>query len=126
MTDGRRSATARRFRDLYEDIASDLGGLAHHSQGQKQLIRRAAMLSAECERMEALSARGERELDLTAYGSAADRIGRILQRLGLSRLARDVNKDERDLGAIMGRVSEAAAQADRAHLQGMRRVSNDR
>jgi hypothetical protein len=83
------------------------------------------MLSAECERMEALSARGERELDLTAYGSAADRIGRILQRLGLSRLARDVNKDERDLGAIMGRVSEAAAQADRAHLQGSRRVSND-
>jgi hypothetical protein len=90
-----RSVTYRRFKDLYQDIASDLGGLDHLSEGQKQLIRRASMLSAE--RMEAMSARGERELDLAEYGAAADRIGRILQRLGLSRLATDVNKDERSL-----------------------------
>jgi hypothetical protein len=56
MTDGR-SATARRFKDLVQDISSDLGGVALLSEGQRQLIRRAAMLSAECERHEALSAR---------------------------------------------------------------------
>ena len=35
LSDGR-SVTARRFRDLYEDISSDLGGLAHLSEGQKR------------------------------------------------------------------------------------------
>jgi hypothetical protein len=58
MTDGR-SATARRFKDLVEDISADLGGKELLSEGQRQLIRRAAMLSAECERLEALAARGE-------------------------------------------------------------------
>jgi hypothetical protein len=33
----------------------DLGGKALLSEGQRQLIRRAAMLSAESERMEALA-----------------------------------------------------------------------
>ena len=58
MTDGR-SATAR-FRDLYEDIVADLGGQDLLSEGQKQLARRAAMLSAEAERLEALTVRDER------------------------------------------------------------------
>jgi hypothetical protein len=40
MVDGR-SVTARRFKDLYEDIAADLGGLDQLSEGQRQLIRRA-------------------------------------------------------------------------------------
>jgi hypothetical protein len=35
LTDGR-SATARRFRDLVEDICGDLGGAAHLSEGQRQ------------------------------------------------------------------------------------------
>src|ERR1700730_445189 len=38
LNDGR-SATARRFRDLVIDIAADLGGKEHLSEGQKQLIR---------------------------------------------------------------------------------------
>jgi len=37
-------------------ISADLGGVAMLSEGQRQLIRRAAMLSAECERQEAMSA----------------------------------------------------------------------
>ena len=45
--------TARRFQDLYEDVANDLGGIDLLSEGQKQLIRRAATLSAESERQEA-------------------------------------------------------------------------
>ena len=36
LADGR-SVTARRFRDLYEDIAADLGGLDQLSEGQRQL-----------------------------------------------------------------------------------------
>lgn len=34
MTDGR-SATARRFKDLVEDIAADLGGKENLSEGQR-------------------------------------------------------------------------------------------
>jgi hypothetical protein len=102
LSDGR-SATARRFRDLYEDIATDLGGLDLLSAGQKQLARRAAMLSAECERMEAMAARNDRRpdgaiawkseapfvFDLEIYGALCDRLGRLFGRLGLERIARD-------------------------------------
>jgi hypothetical protein len=89
-TDGR-SMTARRFKDLVEDIAADLGGKAMLSEGQRQLIRRAAMLSAECERQEALAARGEAEFNCELYGTMCDRLGRLFGRLGLERVARPVN-----------------------------------
>ena len=77
LTDGR-SATARRFRDLFEDICGDLGGAAHLSEGQRQLVRRAAMLSAESERLEAMAARGEAVFDIDLYGMLCDRLGRVL------------------------------------------------
>jgi hypothetical protein len=79
LTDGR-SAAARRFRDLFEDICVDLGGAAHLSEGQRQLVRRAAMLSAESERLEALAAPGEPGFDIDLYG---------LARIGLKRVPRD-------------------------------------
>jgi len=94
MVDGR-SATARRFKDLVEDIAADLGGKDHLSEGQRQLIRRAAMLSAESERMEALAARGEAEFDIDLYGMICDRLGRLFGRLGLERKSKDVTPDLR-------------------------------
>jgi hypothetical protein len=89
MVDGR-SATARRFKDLVEDIAADLGGNDRLSEGQRQLIRRAAMLSAESERMEALAARGEAGFDIDLYGMLCDRLGRLFGRLGLERKSKDV------------------------------------
>jgi hypothetical protein len=89
MTDGR-SATARRFKDLVQDISADLGGIDRLSEGQRQLIRRAAMLSAECERQEALSVRGDAEFDCEAYGVMCDRLGRLFGRLGLERIAKPV------------------------------------
>lgn len=87
MTDGR-SATARRFKDLIDDISGDLGGAGLLSEGQRQLVRRAAMLSAESERMEAASVRGE-AFDIDAYGVLCDRLGRLFQRIGLRRVPRD-------------------------------------
>jgi hypothetical protein len=62
-----RSATARRFRDLYHDICADLGGPEYLSTGELQLVRRASMLSAECERQEALAAQDDVEFDCDAY-----------------------------------------------------------
>ena len=48
------------------------------------------MLSAECEKLEAQSARGEADFKLEQYGQMTDRLGRCLQRLGLKRVQRDV------------------------------------
>ena len=101
MTDGR-SLTARRFQDLYEDVANDLGGLDLLSEGQKQLIRRAAMLSAESERQEAEWANG-RPFDLTVYSTTANCLRRILESLGLERVARPVNDGSQALADYFSR-----------------------
>jgi hypothetical protein len=87
-TDGR-SLMGRRFRDLVDDIALDLGGKDHLSTGQLQLIRRAAMLSVQCEALEAEAVSG-REFDTETFGQLTDRLGRCFQRLGLKRVARPV------------------------------------
>jgi hypothetical protein len=88
MTDGR-SLTARRFQDLYEDIANDLGELDILSEAQKQLIRRVATLPAESERQEAEWANG-RPFDLTAYSTTANCLRRIFATLGIERRGRDI------------------------------------
>src|ERR1700732_3059258 len=69
-----RSQTARRFRDLVETIGNDLGGVDHLSEGQKQLIRRAATLSIMAEAMEADAVRNL-AFDGEAYGVLCDRLG---------------------------------------------------
>ena len=88
MTDGR-SLTARRFQDLYEDIANDLGGLDVLSEAQKQIIRRAATLSAESERQESEWANG-RPFDLTVYSTTTNCLRRLFETLGIQRQARDI------------------------------------
>lgn len=89
LADGR-SVTARRFKDLTEFIAIDLGGVDRLSEGEKQLIRRAAALSAECERQEALWARGEAEFDIAAYSVLTNAVRRVFETIGLKRVPRDV------------------------------------
>jgi hypothetical protein len=90
LTDGR-SASARRFKDLIEDIMLDLGGADMLSEGQRQLIRRAAMLSAESERLEARWARGESEFEIGAYATLTNALRRVLETLGLKRMPWPVN-----------------------------------
>jgi hypothetical protein len=47
-----RSPYARRWRDIVAEITNDLGGGDLLSEGQKQLIRRAATIAVSCERLE--------------------------------------------------------------------------
>ncbi len=94
FVDGRTEA-ARRFRDVLVEIASDLGGSDTLSEGQRQLARRAAMMSVQCETLEAKSIAGE-EIDLDLYGALSDRIGRAFTRLGIKRAARNVTPDLRE------------------------------
>jgi hypothetical protein len=66
---------SRRFRDVLASIATDLGGADRLSEGQKQIARRCAMLSVECEIMESAAVAGE-PFDVDTYGQLADRLGR--------------------------------------------------
>ncbi len=84
-----RTESARRFRDVLAEIVSDLGGADLLSEGQRQLARRAAMMSVEAERQEAEAVAGGK-LDPDAFGALADRLGRVFNRLGLKRVPRDV------------------------------------
>jgi hypothetical protein len=84
-----RSRASRRFRDLLAGIASDLGGVNELSVGQMQLARRCALLSVQCEIMEAAAVDGK-DFDLDQYGELTDRLGRAFQRLGLRRQPRDI------------------------------------
>ena len=84
-----RSLTARRFRDLIQTFSNDLGGPGVISEGQMQLIRRAAALSIMAESIETDLARGL-DFDVNTYGQVTDRLRRVVETLGLRRQARDV------------------------------------
>jgi hypothetical protein len=87
-----RLKVSRRFRDMLASIATDLGGVDRLSEGQKQIARRCAMLSVECEIMESAAVAGE-PFDIETYGQLTDRLGRAFQRLGLKRALHDVTPD---------------------------------
>ena len=83
-----RTQTSRRFRDLVEVMTVDLGGPDLMSEAKRQLIRRAATLSIMAEAIEADVVR-DLGFDILNYGTVCDRLRRILESLGLERVARD-------------------------------------
>jgi hypothetical protein len=83
---------ARRFRDVLDQVISDLSGPEGLSEGQRQLARRATTIAIACERLEGEAAAGN-EINLEVYGALTDRLGRCFQRLGLRRRARNVTPD---------------------------------
>ncbi len=103
-----RSLEARRFRDVLSEIMSDLGGSDRLSEGQRQLARRAAMLSVRGELMEAEAVKTGK-IDLPAYGTLTDQLGRCLNRIGLRRVARDIGPQSIAEYAEMKRRQREAA-----------------
>jgi hypothetical protein len=87
-----RSPWARRLRDLICLHISDLGGIEAVSEAERSIVRRAATITVELERLEARFATAEAatadELDL--YVRAAGNLRRLLESLGLRRRPRDV------------------------------------
>lgn len=82
-----RTLPARRYRDLCNDIASDLGG--DPSAGQWLIINRAAGLTVQCELLDQAILKGE-PVDIAAYTTLTNALVRTLKTLGLERRARDV------------------------------------
>lgn len=84
-----RTAIARRYRDICEQIADDLGGFDALSEAQRQLVRRAAQLSTWCEVAESEASMGT-PLKISEYTDATNTLARLLRTLGLKRLQRDI------------------------------------
>ncbi len=87
-----RSAWARRCRDVLAEHLSDLGGELNTSAAERSIIRRAAVLTTELERMEqkfALAGQASPEA-LDIYARVAANLRRLLEAVGLQRRSKDV------------------------------------
>lgn len=87
-----RSPWARRVRDLIDLHISDLGGADAVSEAERSIVRRAATMTVELERMEAgFATTGEASItQLDAYQRASNSLRRLLESVGLNRRARDI------------------------------------
>jgi hypothetical protein len=104
------SAWSRRYHDLVVGHVSDLGGRANLSEAQLSLIRRAASIETELERLDARLSLGE-EISLDEYGRAASHLRRLFETLGLSRRPRDVTPSLSEYLAQLQAEDEAKARA---------------
>jgi hypothetical protein len=94
----------RRLKDIVSAHHSDLGDPACNgvlSEGQKALLRRAAMLQIECEMLDTKFAKADgaaSAADIDLYGRSSSHLRRILETLGLhaGRRPRDVNTLEHE------------------------------
>lgn len=90
-----RTADARRYRDVIRQHGQDLGGDDALTEAQRSLIRRAACLQIELERMEQsfVLAEGATVKQLDAHSRISNVMMRLLVTLRLhkGRIARDVN-----------------------------------
>ena len=84
-----RTIWGRRFHDLCALHARDAGGIDALSEAQVSLIRRSAALEVTLENLELDMACG-REVDLDQYSRCAGHLRRILESVGIKRVARDV------------------------------------
>jgi hypothetical protein len=86
-----RTRDAKRFRDLFESFARQLGGEAHLSEADRALARMAASLTVKSEAMQAQVAKGG-EVDAEQLVRVSNSLSRVLSRL--------VKRQPRDVGAI--------------------------
>jgi hypothetical protein len=80
-----RSTEARRYRDLCFSFADDLSGAAGLTESQRALVRQAAALSVQREKLQAAMIRGEDVSD-EQMTRVANSLSRTLSRLGRKRV----------------------------------------
>jgi hypothetical protein len=86
-----RSERARRFRDLQAQLVMDLGGDEVLSAAKRAIIRRCAVIQVELELRELKFAETETPYQhLEQYSRISSNLRRMLESLGLERVAKDV------------------------------------
>ena len=87
-----RSPWVRRAKDLINEHLADLGGADNCSAAERSIVRRAAVLTTELERLEVkfalAEAAGADDLDL--YQRTANSLRRLLEAVGLQRRAKNI------------------------------------
>jgi hypothetical protein len=84
-----RSSSARRFRDLVNAFAVDMGGLEQCSEIKINLLRRLAAVVVQSEKLEARMVDGE-AIDISTLCQLASTAMRLSSRLGLERVPKTV------------------------------------
>lgn len=93
-----RTADARRYRDLAASLADDLGGVASLTEAHRALVRQAAAMIVQSERLQSAVLRGE-IVDSEQLVRLANSATRILTRLGVKRPARDLTPTIAEIAA---------------------------
>lgn len=119
-----RTKWGRRYRDLCESYAEDLGGMEGLSASQLSLLKRASALTVEIERAEASfsengDTRGPSADDLKDYQTACNSLRRLLESLGLSRNARTASARDPEPYTFEG----DGVRLTRVNLDGVNRMS---
>jgi hypothetical protein len=91
LVDGR-TQVARRYTDLVAAVCVDQGGADRMSEAKLQLARRFAALSVQAEQMETQLANGA-VIDIAEYSQLTSTLVRVISRLGIERMARDMTRD---------------------------------
>jgi hypothetical protein len=102
------SPWARRRYDLVALHVSDLGGADGLSEAQLSLIRRISTLECELERLDGKLSLGQ-EINLAEYTTTANALRRLIETMGLKRVARDITQS---LEAIAEELHARQAAAD--------------
>jgi len=105
-----RGVWVRRFRDVIESHVADLGGADIVSEAERSIVRRAAALTVELERLESqFATAGEATADgLDLYQRTAGSLRRLLEAVGLQRRTRPVGPQSMKEYAAMLRERDAA------------------
>jgi hypothetical protein len=108
-----RGPWARRLRDLINLHLSDLGGADAVSAAQKSIVRRAATLTVELERLEGnFSLAGHASpQDLDLYQRTAGNLRRLLESIGLERRGRDLTPT---VDQYVSELTQESVEADEA------------
>ena len=101
-----RSTWVRRLRDVMSLHIGDLGGDDNVSEAERSIVRRAATLTVELERLELRFAMaGEADAaDIDLYQRTANSLRRLLEAVGFERRSRDVTPT---LGQILREGQQA-------------------
>jgi hypothetical protein len=124
------NAWSRRFRDILGEIISDLGGPDNLTEGQRQLARRAATISIECERLEVKAVGGKSMLETAGPGpdgltplQILHEAGRVLHALARRGMGGDhisalAEKPRNEQDRVINLLVQAADIAAKAHVAG--------
>jgi hypothetical protein len=95
-----RSLWAKRYQEICAAHCADLGGFENLSQAELAILKRAATIEVELEAQETRLANGEcKGFDLATFAQVSNGLRRLLETVGIRRVARDVTPNLADLVA---------------------------